>query len=91
MEQIMIVEQAKTDLLSILEQVKTNKTSAIITDEQGVSVKISFVENAPKIQGKRLGGFLKNTNNTTAPDDFDRMNEDEIYALFSGEYDESAH
>lgn len=89
MEQMIIVEQAKVDLSAIIERVRDEKSPIILTDKGKSSIKICLVENElDDKKGKRLGGFLKNTDNTPAPDNFDRLNEDEIFALFSGEYDE---
>ena len=89
MEQMIVVEQAKVDLSAIIERVRDEKSPIILTDKGKSSIKICLVENElDDKKGKRLGGFLKNTDNTPAPDNFDRLNEDEIFALFSGEYDE---
>lgn len=89
MEQIVIVEQTKADIMAIIEQVRAERKSVILTDVNKLPIKISVFENEPDSKkGKRSGGFLVGTNNTSAPVDFDRINEDEIFALFSGEYDE---
>ena len=89
MEQIVIIEQAKADLSAIIEQVRNEKRTIILTDKDKLPVHISIMPNDfDNNRGKRLGGFLVNTDDTSAPDDFDRMSEDEIFALFSGEYDE---
>ena len=89
MEQIVMIEQAKAD---IIEQVRTDKKSVILTDANKLPIKISVLENeSDDKKGKRLGGFLINSQDTSAPADFDRMSEDEIFVLFSGESDEYSH
>lgn len=89
MEQIVVIEQSKADLTAIIEQVRNEKGVIVLTDKDKLPIKISLAESQWDNQkGKRLGGFLKGSQNTPVPDDFDRMNEDEIFALFAGEYDE---
>lgn len=92
MEQVVMIEQAKADLPAIFEQIRNERSTVILTDAGKLPIKISLLGNElDDKKGKRLGGFLVGTNNTSAPIDFDRMNEDEIFALFSGEYDEYSH
>lgn len=89
MERIVMIEQATADLSAIFEQIRNEKSTVILTDAGKLPIKISLLDSElDDKKGKRLGGFLVESNNTSAPADFDRMNEDEIFALFSGEYDE---
>lgn len=86
MEQVISVQQAQTNFLSIIEQVQNFGSSFIISEQGKPSIKIEVADKTvTKDKPKRNAGFLKNTNNTTAPKNFDRMNEDEIFKLFSGE------
>lgn len=89
MERILMIEQATADLSAIFEQIRNERNTVILTNAGKLPIKISLLDNElDNKKGKRLGGFLVESNNTSAPADFDRMNEDEIFALFSGEYDE---
>ena len=85
MEQIITVQQAQNNFLSIIEQVQNLGSSFIVTANGKPQIKISVIEDANEsknlaIQNKRNAGFMKNTNNTPAPANFDRMNEDELLA-----------
>lgn len=90
MEQVLVIEQEKADISAIFERIRNEKSTVILTDAGKLPIKISLLDSElDDKKGKRLGGFLVGSNNTSAPADFDRMNEDEIFALFSGEYDEN--
>lgn len=83
-----MVEQAK-DIWAIFEQVRNHKQAIILIDKDKLPLKISVAgDEVDHKKGKRLGGFLVGSNDTSAPKNFDRMSENEIFALFAGEYDE---
>lgn len=83
MEQIIIIEQLQADLNAIVEQAKQIGAMVVITDDGKPQVKV--FDNAPK---RKLNfGFMNEI--FDVPDDFDRMNEEEIYAMFAGEYGEN--
>ena len=85
MEQVIVVQQSQADLLAIIEQVRNMSASFVVMEKDKPAVKITLAEPSekPVTMHKRNAGFLKNkVNNTPAPRDFDRMNEDEIFQLF---------
>ncbi|MFW2176252.1 MULTISPECIES: hypothetical protein [unclassified Moraxella] len=103
MEQVITVQQAQMNLPSIIQQVQAlGQQNITITDNNGLAYNLTVSKKEPSKRKLNAGfmhtesrinrnaGFLNaNPANTAIPDDFDRMYEDEIYALFAGEYDES--
>ncbi|UNU73212.1 hypothetical protein LU293_09075 [Moraxella nasovis] len=83
MEQVVIIEQLQQDLNVITEQLNKIGARIVIENDQP---KITTLTNK-KLQRTLNFGFMNEE--FDVPDDFDRMNEDEIYAMFAGEYGEN--
>lgn len=85
MEHLIMIEQYQTDLASVVAQSRSLGKEIAITHNGEVLAYIS-----PKIEKpKRQLNFGFMNEEFDVPDDFDRMNEDEIYAMFAGEYGEN--
>lgn len=85
MEQVITIQQDQANIWAIIEQVRNVGSSFVITDKDKPAIKISIAEELPK---RKINYGFMNDENFKIPENFDRMNEDEICALFSGEYDE---
>ncbi|MDO5057375.1 MAG: type II toxin-antitoxin system Phd/YefM family antitoxin [Lautropia sp.] len=75
---------AKTHLSRLIEDVKNSGQAVIIAKAGKPQVKIVPLRASP---GRPRFGFLKNlsTQSPPFPEDFDRLHETEIAALFAGE------
>lgn len=96
MEPMVMIEQYQTDLASVVAQSRSLGKEIAITHNGEVLAyimpKIEIPTATINTERQLNVGFLRAENpNFEIPDDFDRMFEDEIYAMFSGEYDESSH
>lgn len=83
MEQIVMIEQQQVDLSTLIAQVQNFGKSFVITQNGQPVAQISAIKE------KRQLNFGFMNEEFEVPDDFDRMNEDEIYAMFAGEYGEN--
>lgn len=81
MEQVIVIQQSQADLNAIIEQVRNLGSAFVLTDKDKPAVKIMLAE--PKKRQINYG-FMQDKN-FRVPDNFDRMNEDEIYQMFTGE------
>lgn len=87
MENIVIVEQQQFDLSNAIAQIQNFGKSVIVTDNGKPIIKMLAVEEKPK---RKINYGFMNDDNFVIPDNFDRLYEDEIFALFSGECDENS-
>lgn len=85
MEQIVVIEQLQADLNAIVAQAKQIGAQVVVSDDGNPQIKM-LSETAVKQRVLNFG-FMNEV--FDVPDDFDRMNEDEIYAMFAGEYGEN--
>lgn len=85
MENIVIIEKQHFELADVIAKIQNFGQSVMIADNGKPIIKISAVAE----HSKRQLNFGFMNEEFDIPDDFDRMNEEEIYAMFAGEYGEN--
>lgn len=87
MESVIMIEQHQADLASVVAQSRSLGREIAITHNGEVLAYISPKIEKPK---RKINYGFMNDDNFVIPDNFDRLGEDEIFALFSGEHDENS-